>query len=886
MRIKENQAGLRLSIPTQFEKSAFPARTLLLGGDERSTTIFDRTFASGAMTGGRDWVQARNALLELPKALLGAGKVDIPVFSAKGERASIQLAKKMLSENPMIRYSGPEQTELLSAISSAAADFRSSGEGAYTQVFHISAARGLVRLGDDGKPLLVSENELAKQLRSPEPEVGLQEKVIPMINDQTIGREAVQELFGDTSNAAMASALERKSFQNPVHVLSLIENMAVREPSAEWIEQWERGDQPPPHRIVLVLEGFGQRFEGNSAEAQSLRQWLVDVERDLNARLQGELQIPPGALRVAGFKNETQVSIIFSDRQPAPGLEGLADSVEVPLPNQNRREALFLHTLAQHAKADQLGAFEPTQIERTFFEVLPYLSAQTIDAGTEEGLTLEQMVQRQKELDQALPVAPEPPQVPHALQDVPFAELEVRGLQSWKEALEGPNMLMESFQTAMDNGLTVAQVKAMLPEGMSVAQVARELSGLSVDQISRTVKEALVEALFDGEEAVEPKDAKLPVNDVIRPARLEHIRESLGLNQVEILYPDRMENLPDPIGVEFLAERLSAAGRVLKYGDLVDGRGIEGMPLVLVAGAPGTGKSLLIKKLGTETKLPVLQVTGNLLDRYVGSSEERFDRLLQLCEAMQPCILYFDEMEKFFAGSANGQANDSGVMQRISQRFLTWLQESQSKVLVAGAINFLGMISAPLARRADVYAVDYQPPEILSHTWKAVLDAKAPGHSITEQQCMELALDDPSYNGGDIDLVVRAALARSFDAALNQAIAENKSPESAAAAHQPGPNLDYDLLRGTVYATRSNFDAKTQDVLNMIAETSSLTHANGRGANEQFIPTPEVIAQARARFDWWRPLEREASTPAAVPTPDPGADVAVGARRGRGRAKV
>ncbi|MCR9210745.1 MAG: AAA family ATPase [bacterium] len=108
---------------------------------------------------------------------------------------------------------------------------------------------------------------------------------------------------------------------------------------------------------------------------------------------------------------------------------------------------------------------------------------------------------------------------------------------------------------------------------------------------------------------------------------------------------------------------------------------------VMLLSPPGCGKSEFCKCLGTEVGRPVLTLdVGSLLGSLVGQSEERTRQALRTIDAMAPCVLMIDEVEKAFSG-ASGSANDSGVSSRMMGTFLTWLNDHDSDVFVVCTAN-------------------------------------------------------------------------------------------------------------------------------------------------------------------------------------------------------
>ncbi|KLU02257.1 hypothetical protein RISK_005323 [Rhodopirellula islandica] len=108
---------------------------------------------------------------------------------------------------------------------------------------------------------------------------------------------------------------------------------------------------------------------------------------------------------------------------------------------------------------------------------------------------------------------------------------------------------------------------------------------------------------------------------------------------------------------------------------------------VMLLSPPGCGKSEFCKCLGTEVGRPVLTLdVGSLMGSLVGQSEERTRQALRTVDAMAPCVLMIDEVEKAFSG-ATGSANDSGVSSRMMGTFLTWLNDHESDVFVVCTAN-------------------------------------------------------------------------------------------------------------------------------------------------------------------------------------------------------
>jgi hypothetical protein len=140
------------------------------------------------------------------------------------------------------------------------------------------------------------------------------------------------------------------------------------------------------------------------------------------------------------------------------------------------------------------------------------------------------------------------------------------------------------------------------------------------------------------------------------------------------------ETFADLGGLEALKQFCSRAMRPARAAG-VRPRGI------LLLGVPGTGKSMFAKALGNETGRPTLLLDiGALMGGLVGATEANVRQALRIADAMAPCVLYCDEIEKGLAGSRSG-ASDSGVAARLFGTLLTWLAEHESDVFFVGTSN-------------------------------------------------------------------------------------------------------------------------------------------------------------------------------------------------------
>ncbi|CAM4928388.1 unnamed protein product [Rotaria socialis] len=119
---------------------------------------------------------------------------------------------------------------------------------------------------------------------------------------------------------------------------------------------------------------------------------------------------------------------------------------------------------------------------------------------------------------------------------------------------------------------------------------------------------------------------------------------------------------------------------------------------VLLYGPSGCGKTLIAQTLANECKVNFLQVKGpELLNKYVGSSEQNIRDLFNRARSVTPCIILFDEFEALVPRRGRDSA---GVTDRVVNQLLTELDgvESLGDIVVIAATSRPDLIDPALLR--------------------------------------------------------------------------------------------------------------------------------------------------------------------------------------------
>lgn len=158
-----------------------------------------------------------------------------------------------------------------------------------------------------------------------------------------------------------------------------------------------------------------------------------------------------------------------------------------------------------------------------------------------------------------------------------------------------------------------------------------------------------------------------------------------------------------------------ARKRFLAYSPEAKEYGIPAPKGTLLVGVPGSGKSLSAKALANLWQKPLLKLDiGKLFGSLVGETEANTRQALAIAEAMAPCVLWIDEIEKGLAGIQSSGKTDSGVTSRAFGTILTWLQEKEAPVFVIATANNVSELPPEFLRKGrfdEIFFVDIPSKE-------------------------------------------------------------------------------------------------------------------------------------------------------------------------------
>jgi SpoVK/Ycf46/Vps4 family AAA+-type ATPase len=293
----------------------------------------------------------------------------------------------------------------------------------------------------------------------------------------------------------------------------------------------------------------------------------------------------------------------------------------------------------------------------------------------------------------------------------------------------------------------------VVPEKLKIFGLAREqlikaCQGLSRTRIQRVLAIALA--------------AKQEVNESDIDRVLEEKKQAIRQTGIlEFFKPQ--ESLKNVGGLDNLKEWVK-----IRQNAFTEEARLYGIPNpkgVLLVGIQGTGKSLSVKTIAHEWRLPLLRLdAGRLFGGIVGESESRTRQMIKLAEAIAPCVLWIDEIDKAFGNISGGSDGDSGTSRRVFGSLITWMQEKTSSVFIVATANNVAILPAELLRKGrfdEIFFLNLPTERERQEIFKVHLLKLRPSR-LRDFDVVKLARASENFSGAEIEQVVVDAMHNAF----------------------------------------------------------------------------------------------------------------------------
>lgn len=247
------------------------------------------------------------------------------------------------------------------------------------------------------------------------------------------------------------------------------------------------------------------------------------------------------------------------------------------------------------------------------------------------------------------------------------------------------------------------------------------------------------------------------------PIVLEEKKQRIRRTEVLEFWPSS-ETMEDIGGLDRLKAWLDQRSAV--FTEEARRYGLPNPKGILLVGIQGTGKSLSAKATASLWQLPLLRLdVGRLMGGLVGESEAKTREMIRIAEAMAPCVLFIDELDKAFAGLGSRFVGDSGTSSRVFGTILTWMEEKTTPVFIAATANSIESLPPEVLRKGrfdEIFFIDL-PSERERHEIFEVHLSKVRENRIREFDIATLAFQSEGFNGAEIEQAIVDAMHYAFD---------------------------------------------------------------------------------------------------------------------------
>lgn len=292
-----------------------------------------------------------------------------------------------------------------------------------------------------------------------------------------------------------------------------------------------------------------------------------------------------------------------------------------------------------------------------------------------------------------------------------------------------------------------AEIRRLLPTAtVEFEELVKACQGLTMNRVRQALAKAIAKHGTLAEEDIE--------------LILEEKRQKIRQTQILDFYPTAAE-ISDIGGLDNLKDWLLRRGGA--FSEQARRYGLPAPRGLLLVGVQGTGKSLSAKAIAHHWHLPLLRLdVGRLFGGLVGESEARTRQMIQLAEALSPCVLWLDEMDKAFGTS--DRSGDSGTASRVLGTFLTWMAEKTAPVFIVATANDIDRLPPELLRKGrfdEIFFVGLPTQGERREIFLVHLNRLRP-HQMRSYDLDRLAYETPEFSGAEIEQSLIEAMHSAF----------------------------------------------------------------------------------------------------------------------------
>lgn len=304
--------------------------------------------------------------------------------------------------------------------------------------------------------------------------------------------------------------------------------------------------------------------------------------------------------------------------------------------------------------------------------------------------------------------------------------------------------------------LTTADIKSIINDFIELNEVD-EIQGELLEEMAISFKGLSQFEIENILALAYADDGKLTKKDL--SLIFEQKRQMIMKSGILDMIPQK-ETIDDIGGLDNLKVWLNKKAKIFKNIDKAKKFGVDIPKGVLIAGVPGCGKSLNAKAAAKLFEVPLLRLDmGRIMGKYVGESEANMRKAIALAEAIAPCVIWIDELEKGFAG-VGGDSGGADVTTRLFGSLLTWMQEKESAAFVVATANDIVKLPPELLRKGrfdEIFYVGLPNDEERKKIFEIHISKRRKA-DLNEIDFDKLVSRTKGYSGADIEGVVKESM--------------------------------------------------------------------------------------------------------------------------------
>jgi SpoVK/Ycf46/Vps4 family AAA+-type ATPase len=186
--------------------------------------------------------------------------------------------------------------------------------------------------------------------------------------------------------------------------------------------------------------------------------------------------------------------------------------------------------------------------------------------------------------------------------------------------------------------------------------------------------------------------------DLNRNSTVKKKQNLPGFEDLLTLHPQK-RRLSELVSSSNLKNQL---GKILlehRQKDTLQNYGLNFRRKILLAGPPGTGKTMTASVIATELHLPLYVVQmDRVIQKYLGETTAKLRQVFDIIRNSEG-VYFFDEFDAI--GGERSKDNDVGEMRRVVNSFLQFLENDTSESFIIAATNNPSLLDHAFFRRFD-----------------------------------------------------------------------------------------------------------------------------------------------------------------------------------------